>query len=278
MDVKTQIQQRYGARATAVRTGKASNCCDTGCCGDIPDGVNSFSDGIYAIDELDGVPLTAALATLGCGNPTALTQLQPGEIVLDLGSGGGLDVILSARRVGPTGHAYGLDSTDEMLTLAWQNAMEAGVGNVTFIKGDIEDTPVPDASIDVVISNCVINLALDKDRVISEAFRVLKPGGRLAVTDVVVAGGLPSTPLADTLRHDLAAWGSCIAGALSDADYYDKLHGAGFEDIDLNMIKLYETDDLFPGGLPEWAASASRAELDNLMRRFTSSFVRARKP
>jgi arsenite methyltransferase len=278
MDIKTSVKQRYGARATAVRAGETSGCCDSGCCGDAPAGVNTFSEGIYAVDQLDGLPLTAALATLGCGNPTALAQLEPGEIVLDLGSGGGLDVILSARRVAPGGHAYGVDSTDEMLTLAWQNAQEAGIDNVTFLKGDIEHIPVPDASVDVVISNCVINLALDKDKVITEAFRVLKPGGRLAVTDVVVVGGLPDIALADTLRQDIAAWGSCIAGALSDIEYRHKVLAAGFHDIELTMIKTYTTDELFPGGLPEWAAQANRNLLDDLMGRFTSSFVRARRP
>lgn len=278
-DVRAAIKQRYGARAEAVRTGEASTgCCDSGCCGDAPAGVNTFSEGIYAVDQLDGVPLTAALSTLGCGNPTALTELKPGQVVLDLGSGGGLDVILSARRVGPDGHAYGIDSTDEMLTLAWQNARDAGVNNVTFLKGDIEDMPVPDASIDVVISNCVINLALDKDKVITEAFRVLRPGAHLAVTDVVVVGGLPDIALADDLRQDIAAWGSCIAGALSDREYRAKVEAAGFRHVGLSMIKAYTTDELFPGGLPAWAAAADRNLLDDLMSRFTSTFVRAIKP
>lgn len=279
-DLKELTRSRYGARAkTVLEEGlQSSSCCESDCCGSNPQGANPFSEGIYDLDELDGVPLRAALATLGCANPLALAELTEGETVLDLGSGGGLDVILSAKRVGVSGHAYGLDMTDEMLSLAWQNALEAGVGNVTFLKGDIETIPMPDACVDVVISNCVINLASDKDRVAREIFRVLRPGGRLAVTDVVITPEFPDTPLAAALRSDVVAWGSCLAGALTDIEYQSKLSGAGLQDIKMEIVRRHITDELFPVGLPDWARVADRVQVDQLMSHFTSTMVRAIKP
>jgi arsenite methyltransferase len=280
-DIKAMISERYGARARAVLENGTQSCCGSqaSCCGSVPAGVNAFSEGLYAVDELDGVPLQAALATLGCANPLALSELHPGEIVLDVGSGGGLDVILSARRVGSEGHAYGLDMTDEMLQLAWRNALDAKVGNVTFMKGDVEAMPIPDNSIDVVISNCVINLSTNKDRALAEIYRVLKPGGRLAVADVVVRGGLPEdSPITDLMRRDPVAWGNCVAGALSDSEYEIKLFAAGFVDRELQVLRTHETAELFGAGLPAWSREFSRDQLDAVMCRFTSSLVRARKP
>ncbi|MEV6907076.1 arsenite methyltransferase [Amycolatopsis sp. NPDC051071] len=280
-DLKTAIRARYGSRANLmVEPAAAASCCEgpSSCCGDVVGGSNNFSSGLYDLSELDGVPLQAQLATLGCGNPTALSELHAGETVLDLGSGGGLDVILSARRVGPTGHAYGMDMTDEMLELAWRNAAEAKIDNVTFLKGDVESVPAPDASFDVVISNCVINLAVDKSAVFAEIYRVLRPGGRLAVADVVIDGGLDDVGFADQLRRDQHAWGSCIAGALSDREYRDHLRQAGFDDIGVEIHRRHTTEELFAAGIPDWATDLPRPEFDRAMDRFTSSFVRAVKP
>ncbi len=282
MDVKEAVRARYGSRAVGMldESQVDARCCESSCCGDAPSaaGTNPFSEGLYAVDELEGIPLRAALGTLGCGNPLAVAELHESEVVLDLGSGGGLDVILSARRVGPSGHAYGLDMTDEMLALAWKNAAEAGVGNVTFMKGDIEAIPMPQKSVDVIISNCVINLAARKDRVMREMFRVLKSGGRLAVTDVVIEGGLPDHPISDLLRKDIVAWGSCLAGALTDGAYRTMLEHAGFVDIELEVGRRHTTEELFPRGLPEWAKDVERGLVDAIMGRFTSTFVRATKP
>jgi arsenite methyltransferase len=223
--------------------------------------------------------LQAALATLGCANPVALSELHAGEIVLDVGSGGGLDVILSARRVGPAGHAYGLDMTDEMLELAWRNAMDAQVGNVTFLKGDVEAMPIPDLSVDVVISNCVINLSTDKDGAFAEIYRVLRPGGRLAIADVVVQGGMPiGSPVVEQMRRDPVAWGSCLAGALSDAEYCGKLTATGFIGVDLQILRTHQTEELLGLSLPAWSREFSRAELNAVMGRFTSTLVRAQRP
>ena len=215
-DVKTVVRERYGQAASQV--GKA------GCCGasSTIDGCDPITSNLYDSTQADSLPKEALQASLGCGNPTALAQLTPGETVLDLGSGGGIDVLLSARRVGPTGKAYGLDMTDEMLVLARENQRRAGVNNVEFLKGEIENIPLPDNSVDVVISNCVINLSSDKDRVLHEAFRVLKPGGRLAVSDVVTRGDIPGI-----LRENLELWVGCLAGALDEADYMAKLVAAG---------------------------------------------------
>src|SRR5580693_1558894 len=215
------VRQRYGEAALRARSGERAGCCSAGCgtegCCD------PISGDLYAEGETAGLPREALAASLGCGNPTALAELRPGETVLDLGSGGGIDVLLSARRVGETGKAYGLDMTDEMLALARENQRKAGVKNVTFLKGDIERIPLPDNSVDVVISNCVINLSADKDQVLRETFRVLKPGGRFAVSDVVVRGVVP-----ETVRKSMELWVGCIAGALADTEYVAKLAKAGF--------------------------------------------------
>ncbi|MEV0237998.1 arsenite methyltransferase [Nonomuraea sp. NPDC050786] len=282
--IRDAVRRRYGLRAAAQysQAVDTASCCgtDSSCCGERPTaGVNNFSADLYALDEMEEVPLRAALARLGCANPTAVAALRQGETVLDLGSGGGLDALLAARRVGPRGHVYGIDMTDEMVTLAWQNAMDAGVGNVSFLKGDIADIPMPDACVDVVISNCVINLAADKRRVIAETWRVLKPGGRLAVADVIIRGGLPDgSPFADALRKDLYAWGSCISGALSDADYLDLLDERGFTDRRIDVIREHHADDLFPQGLPEYAQLEPPETVDALLRRFASAVVHADKP
>jgi arsenite methyltransferase len=281
IDLKQMIRSRYGAHARAILNESSTPCCESqmSCCGSTPNGVNAFSEGLYAIDELNGVPLQAALGTLGCANPIGLSELNAGEVVLDIGSGAGLDVILSARRVGPSGHAYGLDMTDEMLELAWRHALDAGMGNVTFLKGEIEAIPIPDGSVDVLISNCVINLCTDKDRAFAEMYRVLRPGGRLAIADVVVQGGLPEgSPVTSALRGDPVAWGSCLAGALSDTEYSEKLAVAGFAKVGLEVVRTHQTEELFGPCLPLWTQEVSRAELDTVMSRFTSTFIRAQKP
>ena len=233
-EVKEQVKQKYGSAARAVaESGSVQACCDPGlrCCDPIT--TNLYSDG-----EKGLIPEKAVLASLGCGNPTALIELKPGETVLDLGSGGGIDVLLSAQRVGPTGKAYGLDMTDEMLALARENQRKAGVENVEFLKGEIENIPLPDNSVDVVISNCVINLSADKDRVLREAFRVLKPGGRFAVSDVVVRGAVP-----DAVRQSMMLWVGCIAGALEEQDYRAKLVDAGFADVTIEPTRIYNVED-----------------------------------
>jgi ubiquinone/menaquinone biosynthesis C-methylase UbiE len=280
-DLKDSIKERYGARGEALASAPTSSCCesDSSCCGEKVTGVNAFSEALYLLDELEDVPLRAALARLGCGNPTALVDLRAGETVLDLGSGGGIDVLLSAKRVGPRGHVYGVDMTDEMLALAWKNALEAGVTNVTFLKGDIEDLPLPDDSVDTIISNCVVNLAADKDRVVAEMYRVVRPGGRIAVSDVVIDGGIPEgDQFYDELRADLEAWGSCIGGAMSDAEYRVRLERAGFGDVEIRVTRHHTTDELFPSGLPEWANAYPRNVVDDVMGRFTSAFVSATRP
>jgi len=223
--------------------------------------------GLYAVDETSDLPAEAVLASLGCGNPTALADLKPGEVVLDLGSGGGIDVLLSARRVGAAGKAYGLDMTDEMLALARENQRQAGVDNVEFLKGDIEQIPLPDASVDVIISNCVINLALDKDEVLAEAYRVLRPGGRFAVSDVVFQGDMDLIP--DELLRDVEAWSGCIAGALEEQDYLGKLRRAGFEDAAVEVTNVYDS-------APENSRCGAPALPAGV--RLISGFVRATKP
>jgi arsenite methyltransferase len=271
------VRARYGSIAADVLQGEQSSCCGgSACCGNSAD--NTISVGLYDTAELDGLPLKAALASLGCGNPTALAELHPGEVVLDLGSGGGIDVLLSARRVGTAGFAYGLDMTDEMLDLARRNAAEAGVQNVEFLKGDIAAIPLPDNSVDVIISNCVINLAADKGPVLREAFRVLKPGGRFAVSDIVIHGGLPAD-LVDSaeLRRDLSSWAGCIAGALTDAEYRTGLVDVGFEQIDLEVTRRYSTADL-PTPLPHWVARLGDELAEQIVSQFASTFVRATKP
>ena len=266
-DVKAVVRERYGEAARRVQSG-GPGCCGAGkaveCC-------DPITSNLYGADQKGEVPASALEASLGCGNPTALARLEPGEVVLDLGSGGGIDVILSARRVGPTGKAYGLDMTDEMLALAEENKRRSGLANVEFLKGEIEHIPLPDNSVDVVISNCVINLSGDKDRVLREAFRVLKPGGRFAVSDVVVRGEVPPA-----IRRSMELWVGCIAGALGDADYAAKLRAAGFVDIGIEITRVYGADDAREFLAAEGVEFASAApEIDG---KFASAFVRAVKP
>ncbi len=244
----------------------ASSCCGTG------DGSSVTAD-LYSQAELGTIPVAAALASLGCGNPTALAELKPGEKVLDLGSGGGIDVLLSARRVGQTGFAYGLDMTDAMLELAERNRAEAGVENVTFLKGIIEAIPLPTESVDVVISNCVINLSADKGQVLREAYRVLTPGGRFAVSDIVFQGYLPQA-----LRADLESWAGCIAGALEEETYRQLLQAAGFQDIEVEVTRRYSLQDIAENGASASLATLSEAERNEVEGKFVSAFVRAQKP
>ena len=266
-DVKDAVREKYGEAARRVRSGQGKGCCGDRGASDCCDPITS---NLYDIAEAGEVPAAALQASLGCGNPTALAELKAGETVLDLGSGGGIDVLLSAKRVGPTGMAYGLDMTDEMLALAEENRRRSGLSNVRFLKGEIENIPLPDASVDVVISNCVINLSGDKDRVLREAFRVLRPGGRFAVSDVVVRGEMPAA-----IRRSMELWTGCVAGALSDADYTSKLQAAGFADIDIEVTRVYGADDakafLAAEGLD---GDAIAKEVDG---KFASAFVRAVK-
>jgi SAM-dependent methyltransferase len=262
------VRERYGRAARQVQTGKASCCGEASASGLSGDPITS---NLYAISETAEIPEKALLASLGCGNPTALAKLQPGEVVLDLGSGGGIDVLLSARRVGPSGKAYGLDMTGEMLELARENQRKAGVENVEFLQGQIEDIPLPGSSVDVIVSNCVINLSADKDRVLREAFRVLKPGGRFAVSDIVIAGEIPAS-----IRESLPLWVGCVAGALSEDEYRQKLAAAGFADVTIEPTRTYGAEDarqfLESAGI-DVASIAS--EIDGKIR---SAFVRAIKP
>ena len=266
-NIQEAVKQKYGEAAKRAASG------GTACCG----GGASLSDcdpitkDLYSDAEKDGLPEKAVAASLGCGNPTALAKLQPGEVVLDLGSGGGIDVILSAKRVGPAGKAYGLDMTDEMLALARENQKKAGVANVEFLKGAIENIPLPDNTVDVIISNCVINLSGDKDRVLAEAFRVLKPGGRFAISDVVVRGEVP-----DGIRKSMELWVGCIAGALEENEYREKLASAGFESIEVEPTRVYKVEEarefLEAAGLdPETVGP-------QIEGKFISAFVRATKP
>ena len=234
-DIKEVVKEKYGQAALRVKSGGSS------CCGAAPGigrGCDPFTSNLYSASEGEQVPEEAMLASLGCGNPTALAQLNAGEIVLDLGSGGGIDVLLSAKRVGPSGKAYGLDMTDEMLALANENKRKSGLENVEFLKGEIENIPLPDKSVDVIISNCVINLSADKDKVLREAFRVLRPGGRLAVSDVVTRGEIDAA-----IRRSILLWVGCVAGALEDGEYRSKLAGAGFEQIDIEPTRIYRSED-----------------------------------
>ena len=265
--IKDAVQQKYAEAAAQVRHGGKAGCGCGPSCG--PDPVTS---NLYDDTQAAGLPPEAMLASLGCGNPTALAELKAGEIVLDLGSGGGIDVLLSAKRVGPAGKAYGLDMTDEMLALARENQAKSGLTNVEFLKGEIEHIPLPDNSVDVIISNCVINLSADKDRVIAEAFRVLKPGGRFAVSDVVVKGD--DVPAA--LRRSMELWVGCVAGALEEAAYRGKLTGAGFEQVTVEPTRVYRAADA--RAFLEEAGLADEAMLANVDGRFMSAFVRATKP
>lgn len=267
--IKDVVKRRYAEAALQVNAGGSASCCGTtpakDCCSD------PITSGLYGESETGQVPQEAVLASLGCGNPTALAKLNPGATVLDLGSGGGIDVLLSAKRVGPAGKAYGLDMTDEMLALARENQRKAGVENAEFLKGEIEHIPLPDGSVDVVISNCVINLAADKDRVIGEAYRVLKPGGRFAVSDVVARGDVPPD-----LRRNLELWAGCVAGALEESEYRAKLAAAGFEDISVEPTRIYTADDarqfLTDAGIDAEAVAAQAGG------KLMSAFVRATKP
>ena len=265
-DTKTLVQEKYGAAARQVRESSTAACCNPAfsCC-------DPITTNLYNEAEKNGLPPSAVLASLGCGNPTALIELKPGETVLDLGSGGGIDVLLSAKRVGPTGNAYGLDMTEDMLALARENQRQAGVENVEFLKGEIENIPLPDNSVDVVISNCVINLSADKDRVLREAFRVLKPGGRFAVSDVVVRGEVP-----DEVRKSMLLWVGCIAGALEEKEYAAKLARAGFARISIEPTRVYSVEDarsfLTEAGV-DVDAIAPLVE-----GKFMSAFIRATKP
>jgi SAM-dependent methyltransferase len=284
--VRETVRAKYAAQARRV-TETPSSCCEPSCCGGDTATADPITGHLYSADEATTIPAQALQASLGCGNPTALAELKPGETVLDLGSGGGIDVLLSARRVGPTGFAYGLDMTDEMLALAEQNKTAAGAENVQFLKGHIEEIPLPEATVDVVISNCVINLAADKGQVLREAYRVLKPGGRFAVSDVVAQGALP-----DVLRADMEAWVGCVAGALEESEYRRLLTDAGFADVEVEVTRVYDPKELAEstlgsdasccgsdccGNTAEWDLSAyGRFEAGG--GRLVSAFVRARKP
>jgi len=266
-DVKQLVQERYAEAARRVGT-RENACCGpspaaSGCC-------DPITSNLYDASQVDAIPEEAALASLGCGNPTALAELHVGETVLDLGSGGGIDVLLSARRVGPTGKAYGLDMTDEMLALARDNQRKSGLQNVEFLRGEIEHIPLPDNSVDVVISNCVINLSADKDQVLREAFRVLKPGGRFAVSDVVTRGHVPAD-----VRQNMLLWVGCIAGALQDREYVDKLTRAGFEHVDIEPTRVYNIEDA------RTFLSGRGIDVDvmapHVEGKFMSAFVRATK-
>jgi arsenite methyltransferase len=267
MNIKEVVKQKYGEAALRVTSG-GSSCCgataSTGCC-------DPITTNLYDAAQIGQIPEEALLASLGCGNPTALAELKPGETVLDLGSGGGIDVLLSARRVGLSGKAYGLDMTDEMLALANQNKRKSGVENVEFLKGEIESIPLPDNSVDVIISNCVINLSADKDKVLREAFRVLKPGGRFAVSDVVTRG-----EILPEIRQSVLAWVGCIAGALEENDYRNKLAGSGFEQIEIEPTRIYRAEDarefLSGQGID---VDVFAPQVDG---KFLSAFIRAAKP
>jgi len=267
-DIKQVVKEKYGQAALRVTGGGSS------CCGAAPasgSGCDPITSNLYDSSQAQQIPEEALLASLGCGNPTALASLNPGEVVLDLGSGGGIDVLLSARRVGPTGKAYGLDMTDEMLALANENKRKAGAANVEFLRGEIEHIPLPDNSVDVIISNCVINLSADKDRVLREAFRVLKPGGRFAVSDVVTRG-----EIVPEIRQNVLLWVGCVAGALDEDEYRSKLAGAGFEQIEIEPTRIYRAEDA-----GEWF-KAKGMDLDGMAveidGKFMSAFVKAVKP
>jgi arsenite methyltransferase len=268
--LKDEIRARYGQAAVQAQKQERRSCCGTGTV--LTDGkLDPITGNLYGEHDRAELPEAALLASLGCGNPTALAQITPGETVLDLGSGGGIDVLLSARRVGPTGKVYGLDMTDEMLALARANQAKAGVTNVEFLKGDIDHIPLPDNAVDLIISNCVINLSPDKDRVLAEAFRVLKPGGRFAVSDIVIRGEMPSA-----IKRNIELWAGCVAGALEEAEYKAKLERAGFEHISMEATRVYSAADareLFEG---------TGLDLDTIAPlvdgKFISGFVRAVKP
>jgi ubiquinone/menaquinone biosynthesis C-methylase UbiE len=268
-NIKEVVKEKYGQAALRVKSGGVSSCCGASaakelCC-------DPITSNLYDASQSVQIPEEALLASLGCGNPTALTKLNAGEVVLDLGSGGGIDVLLSGKRVGPAGKAYGLDMTDEMLMLANENKRKAGAENVEFLKGEIENIPLPDNSVDIIISNCVINLSADKDRVLREAFRVLKPGGRFAVSDVVTRG-----PMTSKIRESVFLWVGCVAGALEESEYRTKLSSAGFEQIDVEPTRIYRVEDA------REFLSAEGVDVDSIATevdgKFMSAFVRAVKP
>jgi arsenite methyltransferase len=266
--VKEIVKEKYGQAALRVNTG-GNSCCGANAAGGT--GCDPITSNLYDNAQAEQIPEAALLASLGCGNPTALAELKTGETVLDLGSGGGIDVLLSARRVGPSGKAYGLDMTDEMLTLANENKRKAGAENVEFLKGEIESIPLPDNSVDVIISNCVINLSADKDRVLREAFRVLKPGGRFAVSDVVTRGDIN-----DEIRKSVLLWVGCVAGALDESEYRGKLSAAGFEEVSIEPTRIYRVEDA-----REFLSSAGvdvEAIAPQVDGKFMSAFVKAAKP
>jgi arsenite methyltransferase len=264
-NVTELVKERYGGIALRVVSETAGSCCGTGtaCCGSTD--ADPISRNLYDESQKSELPVAAVLASQGCGNPTALAELRPGETVLDLGSGGGIDVLLSARRVAPGGKAYGLDMTDEMLALAHENQKKSGIENVEFLRGEIENIPLPDRTVDVVISNCVINLSADKDRVLRETFRVLKPGGRFAVSDIVTRGHIP-----DEMRGNMRLWVDCVAGAMEEDEYKAKLAAAGFENITVEPTRIYKAEDA-PTLPAEVAAVAAQVQ-------FMSAFVRATRP
>jgi SAM-dependent methyltransferase len=272
-DLKASVKEKYGQAAQRVSEGNtpASCCGSSACCGSTTEAWDPITANLYEEGQKAGIPAEALLASLGCGNPTALAQLHEGETVLDLGSGGGIDVLLSAKRVGPTGKVFGLDMTDEMLALANENKARAGAHNVEFLKGEIEHIPLPDNSVDVIISNCVINLSADKGQVLREAFRVLKPGGRFAVSDVVVRGEAPPE-----VRRNMELWVGCVAGALEEMEYRDLLADAGFRRVDVEPTRIYEAKDaeafLAGSGLD---AETFASQIDG---KFMSAFIRATKP
>ncbi len=261
------------AETQQAASSQAPSCCESSCCTTNAGQGDPITSDLYTQMELGTLPVAAALASLGCGNPTALAELLPGEKVLDLGSGGGIDVLLSARRVGPTGFAYGLDMTDPMLELAERNRREAGIEQVQFLKGIIEDIPLPENSVNVVISNCVINLSADKGQVLREAYRVLTPGGRFAVSDIVVQGDLPPV-----LRRDMESWAGCVAGALEEETYRALLRDAGFIDVQIEVTRRYSLDEIAASGASSSMAALSPKERSAVDGRFVSAFVRARKP
>jgi arsenite methyltransferase len=264
-DIKQIVKEKYGQVALRVTSASGGSCCGSA------EECSPITSKLYDAGETATLPDAAVAASRGCGNPTALAQLVPGEVVLDLGSGGGIDVLLSAQRVGPTGKAYGLDMTDEMLALARENQAKAGATNVEFLKGEIESIPLPDDTVDVIVSNCVNNLSADKDRVLAEAFRVLRPGGRLAVSDVVVRGEVP-----DAIRRSVELWIGCVAGALEESDYRAKLDKAGFESIEVEPTRIYRVEDA--RDFLDRAGLDADAIAPHVEGKFMSAFVRARKP
>jgi SAM-dependent methyltransferase len=270
-DIREIVRARYGSAVKGVLEGKTATCCGSSAKAVDLQRIDPITRGLYGADEESQLPVEAVIASFGCGNPTALAELHPGETVLDLGSGGGIDVLLSARRVGPTGLAFGLDMTDEMLELANRNKAASGAENVRFLKGTIESIPLPDASVDVVISNCVINLSADKDQVLREAYRVLRPGGRFAVSDIVLTRELP-----DAARRSMELWTGCVAGALTESDYRAKLEGAGFADVGVEPTRVYTKADIVEM-TSDTCCGGSSVPCDGLEGAVISAVIRANK-